>query len=113
MIVQNKTLHIMGNDDFTLFPGVNDVKDEAWEKIKALKSIKLMIEEEELIEHDSRPLEKRTEKEANRLIKDTNNAALLKRWRTDDTRPGVQEAIAAQLAELTPTAEERLRASGG
>jgi hypothetical protein len=90
----------------TLMPGVNDVADGDWEKMQEIKIIKIYREEGSLRELDATPISKRSPKDAVRVVKDTYDRGLLLKWREDDKRPQVQDAIGAQLKGITPTAEE-------
>lgn len=95
-----------------LMPGVNQIEDADWEKVKALKGVQVFLEEGELLEIDATPLPKRPSKDAIKLVKNTFDKALLLKWREDEKREDVTKAIAHQINEITPSKEELERAKG-
>lgn len=96
-----------------LMPGVNNVDDADWEKAKELAQVKYWISERECIELDSTPLAKRPPRDAVKIVKDTWNRIQLEKWREDDKRPQVQDAISQQIKALEPTADEKNKAGKG
>lgn len=125
MFVENRTtsvitqgFYVLGPDgkhttkikNVTMLPGISEISDEDWERVKAHKTIQHRIDEEELIERDSKPLFKRPEKEALRLVKQTVDSKLLAAWQKEDSRETVKKAILTQLDSLKITDEDRKKA---
>lgn len=90
-----------------LVPGVNTVADEDMDRIGRLFLVKHHLREGTFkeIDGDAR-LSKRSAKEAVDLVRKTYDPGLLAKWREDDKRPQVQDAIGQQFKEITPTRAE-------
>ncbi len=129
MLVANKTLHphtivtsytdaknqtgiTMHRNEFTLFPGVNEVAAEQWEEAKKLNSINLQIDEGDFVEQGINPITARTVDNAKTLIKQTYNKELLEKWLVEDTRDSVKSAVSQQLKSITLTDDEKKKARG-
>lgn len=66
------------------------------------------IEKLEVADSASEPsLEGYSVADAVKIIEETYDVALLKRWRDEDSRKGVEKAIAAQLDVLEPPTKEK------
>lgn len=118
MLVQNKRKSIVfvptagevTAQGLKLLPGVNDVDPDLWAKAKELKVIKHMLDNDELVEEiagkaGSQAITKITalpDKAAYKVVRETLDADLLARWATEEKRPSVKSAIAAQLAKIAP-----------
>lgn len=89
-------------DIVLLKPGVNEVEAGKWDRVKDHPVVKWRIENGVLIVKDgSKPINEMSAGEATKLVKATVDADLLERWRKDDTRRSVRDAIDAQLDKLT------------
>jgi hypothetical protein len=93
-------------------PGVNEIADADWEECKTHKVVQHHTEKGDLIEQDNRPIQKRSEKLAVTLVKDTFDVELLTKWHEDDSRPEVRKAISVQLKECTLSDEDRKMLKG-
>jgi len=111
-------------DSIILFPGVNEISDKVWEKIKPsliahLNAGNLVaIEEVKIIEEEGKPnkdgkKEKIKEKisvskkftdldpeECLGLIAQTNNLPTLEIWKKSETRDEIRIALAERIAEV-------------
>ena len=99
-------------DHVQFMVGANEVDDEKWEKCKGNAIVQHMLSEGTLVEQDSRPLSKRSEKLALALVKQTFDPELLAKWHEDDQRPGVRKAISEQLKECTLSDDDRKKLNG-
>lgn len=129
MIVNNTTLFVKTlpireadgkiRDEIVLLPGTNDVPDAKWNKVahaepgdkSGLLSVAQWLDEGVLVELDSTPLGKRPVAEAVKIVKATVNLDLLEKWREDEKRPAVSEAIvkAIKAASMTPDEEKKAK----
>jgi hypothetical protein len=97
--------------EITLKPGINKVDEKDWAKMQALKTVRVYIEEGDLVALDGVEPAKATPKNAIAIIKKTFDGALLTRWRADEragkVRDTVLAAIDKQLSQSTITEDER------
>lgn len=98
----------------TLIPGLNDVKDELWDQWKKNPQVERLIAEGKFeVESEKSPdaasAEKAGEaqelhgihaKKAVKLVAETLDIELLKKWKAQDARPSVQSAIQDQIAVI-------------
>jgi hypothetical protein len=92
--------------------GANEVKDDDWAKCKEHGVVQYLVGQGTLVEQDSRPLSKRSEKLAVALVSQTFDPDLLAKWHEDDARPVVRKAIADQMKTCTLTDEDRKALTG-
>ena len=111
----------LGSRLVTLTPGVNRIEDGDWSRIKDHPKVLYALEEGylEVVTEKQGEAEKTDEglsspdlagmlvKDAVGIIKDCLNLDLLEKWRGEDSRVGVQKAVADQLKKLELTPEER------
>lgn len=89
-------------DAVLLKPGVNEVESSKWDRVKDHPVVKWRIENGVLLVKDgSKPISDMPAGEAVKLVKATVDADLLERWRRDDPRRSVRDAIDSQLDKLT------------
>lgn len=117
LIRYNKpNVHHVG--DTALMPGVNQVDSDAFESWKKLKAFAALLvkqpgERSPVIELVDAPAAAKTEeivdlskmsaKDANAIIEETLDTALLKKWLEVEKRKGVKETLEAQLELAGPT----------
>lgn len=99
--------------DINLTPGINEIPAREWEEAKTLPVIAALLEEESLAEVEVKgkaisDLKGLSDKQAIKLVKDTNDHDLLEKWSNQPQSKAVAKAIADQLDELTkPAATEK------
>lgn len=102
--------------NIVLMPGINEISNPHWEKMKHNPLIQMRIEKG-LIEgavggelSGSADLSALHHKQATKIVEETFDIKLLNRWLDSETRPAVQRAITGQLdklkIEVKPEAEE-------
>lgn len=122
MLVKNNEarIHRIGagvdHAEITLLPGVNDVPDRDWSKAKEIKLVGLQLKAKTFEEVGSSKEspgagEQKSPKDmkvddAVKLIGETYDRELLKRWALEDERKGVQKAIADQQELIEANSDE-------
>jgi hypothetical protein len=135
-MVRNNTARVIGlGGAANLLPGVNEVDDEAWKKAQTVALKALLTKQEgedkpalELVSSaeattattagattgttdtgGTGTLSSKNVTDAKALVAETYDRKLLERWRTEETRHTVQQAIDEQLAKLQLSESEKKR----
>jgi hypothetical protein len=135
-MVKNNTARVIGlGDGANLLPGVNDIDDEVWKKAQQTVVVKSFLQKQEGETQPTLELVSSTEAatattatgttdtgtagtgtlssknvtDAKALIAETYDRKLLERWRTEETRHTVQQAIDEQLEKLKLSEAEKKR----
>lgn len=112
MIILNNEPRLIQIASFcTLKPGANEVAAEKWAECKKLRLVQHYIEkgkknEGGLVEKEVETLKDLKPVEAIRTVKETYDPALLTKWKQDESRARVVEAIDAQIASMTEASKK-------
>ncbi len=104
MLIQyNMTNILIVNEKLKLIPGVNEVGYDVWKEACLNTTIQDRIERDEIIElsgaktasedSSSNSITKFKNKDALKMVKATIDLNLLKKWKAEDKRPEIIEAI--------------------
>lgn len=111
MMVKNNAPNLKAiGEEITLLPGVNTVDSKAWAEAKKIPLVQHYLEAKVLEEvagsststtgSTSDSLKDLNEGAAIRVVQDTLDRTLLSKWKAEETRAKVLDAIAAQLEKL-------------
>ncbi|MFP7735503.1 hypothetical protein ACLHDF_19190 [Priestia aryabhattai] len=97
MLVQNKGKYVRHAAGVMLVPGANQLAPTDWKKFSAHPLIKDLVEDEEIVAHESAKTTKDLNaNEAIELVKDTFSLSLLEEWKATEKRSTVLAAITEQ-----------------
>lgn len=107
-IANNQLQHV------TLYPGINELTDSDWKRVKAHPVVADIIEMGHILEVSKRPgdeatLKKMSQEDAVSLVQDTMSVELLKKWLNEEKRPLVLRTISMKLADMVmPDRQEKI-----
>lgn len=87
-----------------MVPGINEIDDAEWEKVKNLRTVKSRLENGTYVIRSAsgESITKLAAADAVRQVKRTFDSKLLDKWIAEDQRKAVRDAIAEQYTKITP-----------
>lgn len=105
LTVAKETSNVNISTTITLWPGINELTDDEWNTVSSNPVVKHIIAEGHLRVIKRRPGEESilkglTQEQAVKLVNQTDNLDLLKKWGAEDRRPLVLSTISAKLNKM-------------
>ena len=94
-----------------LVPGVNIIDDEKWQSVEKHAGVVALIKAD-VIEVAEKPFSDMSEKEAIRMVKNTNDPKALELWSTQEKRASVKVAIGDRLKVINEYAQNQEKKAG-
>jgi len=116
---ETKAKHAVATKAVQLLPGINEVAESEWNKVKDHKQVKSALDEGVLVilqdpTKEDKPLEglpasleKFSVKDACELVDGVMEVDMLKKWQKRETRESVKAALKKQIKEIDKISESQ------